>query len=157
MTKQMLLESAAKLTQPSREAAVEFDQKQIKLADALNKTMGSRPDLGRLIGEGNRSMMEDNSRNFCRFMSTLFSAYEPLVLVETALWVFRAYRSHGFQTTYWPANIDTFVQQARSELSPETFEALYPFFNWLIVNIPAFVKITDQQLEMPLGEVPAHD
>lgn len=157
MTKEMLLESAAKLTQPSPEAASEFDRKQIKLAEALNKTMGCRPDLDRLIDEGNRAMMEDNSRNCCRFMSTLFSAYEPPVLVETVLWVFRAYRSHGFHTTYWPANIDTFVEEARGELSPETFEAVYPFCNWLIINIPAFVNITDQQLETPLEKVPAHD
>jgi hypothetical protein len=156
MTKEQLLESAEKLTQPDEAAAAEFEQKQPALANALNQRMRKRPDLDRLIGDGNRAMMEDNSRNFCRFMSTLFSAYEPLVFVETVLWVFRAYRSHGFKTTYWPANIDTFVELIREELSPETFEAVYPFFDWLIVNIPVFVSITDQQLAEPLGEGPSH-
>lgn len=150
MTKQLLLESSAMLNKPNTSAADEFDKKQDQLSAQLNARMGSRSDLDRLIGEGNLSMMEDNSRNLCRFMSSLFVAYEPLVLVETVLWVFRAYRSHGFHTTYWAANLDTLIELMRDELSPESFSEIYPFFDWLIVNIPSFVFISDQQL----GDVP---
>jgi hypothetical protein len=32
-----------------------------------------------------------------------------------------------------------------------------PFFDWLIVNIPTFVKITDEQLADPLPPEPGHD
>ncbi len=143
MNKEMLMKSANRLTPPAAEAAAEFEARRERLAVELNRSMGARPDLERLIGVDNRAMMEDNSRNFCRFMSALFRAYEPRVLVETALWVFRAYRAHGFRTSYWPANLDTFVELARDELSSTTFAELYPFFEWLIVNIPAFVAASE--------------
>jgi hypothetical protein len=42
-------------------------------------------------------------------MVSLFGDYHPEVLVETVLWVFRAYRSHGFKLTYWPAQLDMWV------------------------------------------------
>jgi hypothetical protein len=89
-------------------------------------------------------------------MGTMFLAYEPEVFVQTVLWVFRAYRSHGFETTYWAANLDTFVEIARDRLAPTTFEELYPFFQWLIVNIPTFVKISDDQLADALTPEPKH-
>ena len=156
MTRDYLMKSASELSQPGDAAAAEFERVRDLLADELNRRMGARADLDRLIGVDNRVMMEDNSRNFCRFMSTMFGAYDPHVLVETALWVFRAYRSHGFETTYWPANIDTFVEIAREQLSPGTFSEVYPFFDWLIVNIPVFVAVTDAEMSDPLGEGPAH-
>lgn len=84
-------------------------------------------------------------------------AYEPEVLAQTALWVFRAYRSHGFPTAYWPANLDTFVEIARERLGPQAFAETYPFFHWLIVDIPSFVKISDEQLSEPLSPAPRHE
>ena len=147
MTIEELIASAGALTQPPASAAGEFAEKQDLLADRLNKRLGSRDDLARLIGEGNQAMMEDNSRNFCRFMASMFDAYDPRVMVQTVLWVFRAYRSHGFQLTFWPAELDVFVELLRDELSPESFTALYPFYNWMIVNIPSFVEVTDQQID----------
>ncbi|MCL4203203.1 MAG: hypothetical protein KJ000_11935 [Pirellulaceae bacterium] len=157
MNEQYLMDSARKLCQPPELAAAEFESVAGELASELNRRMAARPDLERLIGADNRPMMEDNSRNFCRFMSAMFHAYEPEVLVQTALWVFRAYRAHGFHTTYWPANLDTFVEIARQRLTSETFAAVEPFFDWLIVNIPVLVKISDEQLAQPLGVQPAHE
>lgn len=157
MKKEYLMKSAVSLVQPGETAAKEFEQLRDRLAEEHNRRMGARPDLERLIGAGNHSMMEDNSRNFCRFMSTLFSAYQPEVFVETVLWVFRAYRAHGFSTAYWPAHLDTFVELVRERLSPQTFDETYPFFNWLITNIPVFVVITDQQMGASELQEPSHE
>jgi hypothetical protein len=146
MTKEELLATARELKQPPRDVADEFGAKREKLAAEGNRHMGARRDLERLVGSGNQAMAEENNRNFARFMESLFYHYQPEVLVETVLWVFRAYRSHGFQTTYWSANLDTWVELLREELSGEAFEAVYPFYDWLIVHIPWFVKLTDEQL-----------
>jgi hypothetical protein len=151
-----LIETARRLVQPQPDAAHEFESQRDALAEELNRQMGARPDLDKLIGPGNLAMMQDNSRNFGRFMGTMFHGYEPEVLVNTALWVFRAYRSHGFQTTYWAANLDSFVEILRQRLTPAAFQAVYPFFDWLIVNIPLFVRISDQQLTHPLAETLRH-
>jgi hypothetical protein len=149
-----LRQTAIQLRQPSAPAAAEFEASRDGLAEELNRRLSARPDLEKLIGPGNLSMMQDNGRNFCRFMSAMFRAYEPEVLAQTALWVFRAYRSHGFKTTYWPANLDTCVEIVRDRLAPASFDEIYPFFQWLIVNIPIFVKISDEQLADPLPPEP---
>lgn len=141
--KERLLKTASELVQPPAAAAIEFTQKQEQLSAMGNQTMALRADLEKLVGKGNQQMAEDNNRNFARFMASLFSDFNPEVLVETVLWVFRAYRSHGFQTTYWAAHLNIWVDMIRRELSKESFDAIYPFYNWLIVNIPIFVKATD--------------
>jgi len=79
------------------------------------------------------------------------------VLVETVLWVFRAYRSHGFQTTYWAANLNIWVDLIRQELSESAYNEIYPFYNWLIVNIPVFVKLSDEILyDVSAENIPGH-
>ncbi len=156
MTQDYLNQTARKLHQPTPAAATEFAARRDALAEELNERMSVRPDLDHLIGPGNLLLMQANSRNFCRFMNTMFQGYEPGVLVETVLWVFRSYRTRGFQPTYWPANLDTFLDIIRKELTPATFEQVSPFFDWLVVNLPTFVKITDIQLAAPLPVLPGH-
>jgi len=161
MTRERLISSAQKLSPPSAEAAADFEARQEIVAAELNRRMLERPDLERLIGPDNRAMMENNSRNMLRFMASLFRAFEPVVLTETALWALRSYRAHGFHQSYWPANLDTTVQILREELPAESFAGVYPSFEWLIVNIPAFVQLSDEALSHGPGEphapAPTHD
>jgi hypothetical protein len=152
MKKDELIRSAQLLKAPLAPATQEFERKVDAVAAELTRRMLARPDLERLIGADNQSMMENNSRNFCRFMVSLFKNYEPAVFVETALWAFRAYRAHGFQISYWPANLDTLVQILKEELKEPEYGEVYPFFNWLIVHIPAFVQISDGALREGAGE-----
>jgi hypothetical protein len=146
MSKDHLLASAEALKQPSTVSANEFEAKSELLAAEMNRLMGARSDLAHLIGEGNISMMEDNHRNHARFMSSLFLHFEPFILVETVLWVYRAYRSHGFNLTYWPAQLDQWVQILKLHLTPEAFREIYPFYHWMIINQPAFVTESDLQI-----------
>ena len=146
MNQEALVRSAERLTEPPAAATAEFDAKQHALAAELTGRMLARPDLDRLIGEDNREMMENNSRNFLRFMASIFLHYDPAVFVQTVHWVFRTYRQHGFHISYWPANIDTTVEILRSDLSPETFDAVHPFFDWLLNNIPSFTENSDAEI-----------
>ena len=86
------------LIQPQESVMQEFSRKRDELAAMGNQTMADRSDLEKLVGEGNRQMAEDNNRNFARFMESMFLDYNAEVLVDTVLWVFRAYRSHGFHS-----------------------------------------------------------
>ena len=151
-TREQLIGSAQKLRPPSAEAAADFAAKQETMAAELNRRMLARPDLDRLIGADNRAMMENNSRNMLRFMASLFRAFEPVVLAETALWVFRSYRAHGFLLSFWPANLDTAVEILREELAAESFAAVYPTLEWLTTNIPAFTQLSDEALSQGPGE-----
>ena len=158
MNKAQLIESARALCPPTAAASADFESHHEAMAAELSRRMLARPDVDRLIGPGNRDMLQNNSRNMMRFMASLFRSFEPVVLAETALWVFRAYRAHGFQISYWPANLDTAVQILREQMAPDSFAALYPFFEWLIVHNPAFVTLSDQALQddaAPAGS-PSH-
>lgn len=155
--KERLLKTASALNQPPESVAKEFLQKHGKLAETGNQIMAERVDIDKLVGKGNQKMAEDNNRNFARFMASLYENFDPDVLVETVLWVFRAYRAHGFQTPYWAANLNIWTDMIRTELSAESYEAVHPFYNWLIVNIPIFVKLTDEHLsEFSDESMPKH-
>jgi hypothetical protein len=92
-------------------------------------------------------MMQDNTRNMLQFMNTMFSIYSPDIFVETVLWVFSAYRNHGFKTTYWPAYLDVMKQINKEVLDPAANKEIEPYFNWLIVNIPLFIKVSDDEMD----------
>ena len=146
MNKKELIKSASQLKQPSNEAVAEFSSKADDMTNILNDRFTNRKDINQLIGEDNLHMMYDNHRNHMRFMISLFSDYNPGVFTETVLWVFRAYRSHGFKLTYWPAQLDNLVEIFKSELSRECYNEIYPFYNWMIINNPLFAIISDQAI-----------
>lgn len=147
MKKETLVQSAAKLVQPSPESTEELNRKKDQMTSILNAHFLQRPDLTQLIGHGNSEMMLENHRNHIRFMCSLLGEYQPEVLVDTVLWVFRAYRSHGFQLTYWPAQLDKWVEITKNNLSKEAFDEIYPFYNWMIINNPAFATLSDQAIQ----------
>lgn len=144
MDRESLIESAKGLKEPSKQSTEAFERKLDVIGPELNRRMLSRPDIERLIGHDNQEMMKNNTHNFLRFMTALFYGYEPVVFAETALWAFRTYRAHGFEVPYWPANLDTLVRIIKTELPETAYEELYPFFDWLIIHIPAFTTITDR-------------
>lgn len=147
MTKEQLIESAQKLVQPAPDVVEEYSLKRIRMVSEINRIMLARQDLADLIKEGNEAMMQNNHNNHALFMESILGNYNPEVLVETVLWVFRAYRSHGLQLTYWSAHLNVWLQVIEKELTPDSYQTILPFYNWLIVNIPIFSKLTDTQSE----------
>jgi hypothetical protein len=141
--KQALLTSAGLLCQPSESVGEEFASKIDQLVARCNQAMDNRTDREKLIGPGNRDMARDNTSNFARFMQAQFANYNPEVMVETVLWVFQTYRSHGFRPAYWAVNLNIWMEMLKDELSPQEFEAVSPFYEWLIVNIPVFTHLSD--------------
>lgn len=146
MTRDDLILTAKRLVPPSLEAIEEFAGKREQLAAEVNRMMSERPDLEKLVGKDGKRMSEDNNRNFSLFMESLFQSFHEDVLVDTALWVFRTYRSHGFQPIYWPANLSTWIQVLKERLSPKTFDEVSPFYEWLVVHVPVFTKLTDGEI-----------
>lgn len=142
--REALVHSAALLKPPGEPARREFASRRESLAAGVNASMAAREELGGLVGRGGRAMSEDNNRNFALFIESLLGDFDPRVLVETALWVFRSYRAHGFAPTYWTANLGTWLGRLEADLTPETFDEIAPFYRWLAVNVPAFTLLTDR-------------
>ncbi|MBF0245000.1 MAG: hypothetical protein HQL31_06980 [Planctomycetes bacterium] len=149
--REILLQSAKALKQPSEASASEYEAQRDSLAEAVSESLGRRPDLERLIGAGNLEMMKNNHRNHASFMVSVFGLYQPAVLIDTVLWVFRAYRSHGFRLTYWPAQLDTWLQVMAGRLSAETLKEIEPFYRYMQIHQPAFAELSDAELEKPIA------
>lgn len=143
MRENELVEKASKLPKPNSNAAEEYAANSEKLAAEINRIMSAREDLYALIGPDNKEMMEDNHRNHARFMSSLLLYYDAEVFVNTVLWVFRAYRAHGFNLTYWPAQLDTWITLLKQFLSKEAFESVYPLYHFMVVHQPDFVELSE--------------
>lgn len=101
MTKELVLNSAKQLVQVAPVYAVEYQEKMDALVEVMNRQMASRLDVMAMVGENNLDMMKDNHANHARFMGSVFESFNPEVLTDTVLWVFRAYRSRNFSSTYW--------------------------------------------------------
>ncbi len=144
MNKQYLLDQAAALPKISEAAAAEYSEMQPMLAEEVSRCLLDRKDIDQLIGAGNRSMMEDNHRNHGRFIASLLGSFDAGVLVETILWVFRAYRSHGFQVSYWNAQLDAWLAAMGRHLSPETATELKPLYSYMLLNHKNFANLSDQ-------------
>lgn len=147
MNKNELLESARQLQEVSPEASAEYKKKADMLINEMNTLMLERPDLESLIGENNTIMMKDNHSNHVRFIASILEHHNSEVLVETILWVFRAYRSHGFSTNYWAAQLNTWIIILKNNLTAESYKEVYQYYQWMQINIPAFVIVSDEKLE----------
>lgn len=147
MDKNNLIESAKKINHFSEATQQEYFQKSEMLINKMNDLMLARADLKELIGENNERMMQDNHANHVRFIASILKNYNPDVLVDTVLWVFRAYRSHRFTTNYWATQLNSWITIMKETLSPEAYSQVYPLYEWMQVNIPMFVKLSDEKLE----------
>lgn len=147
MDKTFLLDSAVKLKSVTEVSAAENYQKTELLIAQMNTLMLARADVENLVGKDNIQMMKDNHANHVRFMSSVFKNYIPEVLVETVLWVFRAYRSHGFTTNYWATQLNTWIYLLKETLSPECYAEISPYYEWMQTNIPIFVIVSDEKLD----------
>lgn len=151
MNRNDLIRTAEKLQQVSTESTKEFSAKRDYLVALMNQKMESRPDLIDMVGQGNIEMMKDNHANHARFLESVFISHSPEVLVDTVLWVFRAYRSRNFSSTYWAAQLNTWIEIYRNELSSRCFSEIYPYYNWMQINIPTFNKLAEDRLDAPLS------
>jgi hypothetical protein len=148
MDKNYLIETATQMKQMSSSSAEEYRQKSELLINKMNALMLDKADIEKLVGKENLDMMKDNHANHVRFMASVFKNYNPEVLVETVLWVFRAYRSHGFTTNYWATQLNTWISLLKEMLTPESFSEIYPYYEWMQINIPVFTKLSDEKLEL---------
>lgn len=147
MDRKVILESAQKLQKISEKSYAEYNEKSEFLVNKMNSIMLERPDLEKLIGSNNSEMMKDNHSNHVRFLVSMFNNYNADVFVDTILWVFRAYRSHGFTTNYWATQLNAWINIMAEELTPACYQEVFPYYEWMQTNIASFVLLSDEKLE----------
>jgi hypothetical protein len=149
MERDDLIATAQKLPQVNEKSANEYGSKRDYLVEILNMKMMARADITDMVGPNNIEMMKDNHANHARFLESIFLQHSAEILTDTVLWVFRAYRARNFKSTYWAAQLNGWIEIYKKELSDECFRAVYPYYYWMQINIPIFVKLADEQLDAP--------
>ncbi|MDA3816137.1 MAG: hypothetical protein PF486_02095 [Prolixibacteraceae bacterium] len=106
--KERIIKTANELPEFPEEAYKEYEAKIPKMVSELNDMMLSRSDIEVLTGDKvNIEMMKDNHNNHAHFIASILKNFDGEVLVDTILWVFRAYRSRQFHTNYWAAQLNS--------------------------------------------------
>ena len=147
MERKQLFESAEQLKQVNLNTISEYQRKLDVLINNINNIMLERTDLENLIGKNNTDMMKDNHANHARFIASILKNHNSDILVDSILWVFRAYRSHGFNSNYWSAQLNAWIITLEETLSPESYIEIYPYYEWMQINIPIFVLLSDKKLD----------
>ncbi len=147
MTKEALLKTANELKIIQPEHLAEYSKKRDLLIETMNQRMLARPDIEKIAGTDNLSMMKDNHANHARFMESIFRNYSPDVMVDTILWVFRAYMSRGFASTYWAAQLNFWLILYKESLTEDCYQVIYPYYEWMQINIPTFTVLAETEIE----------
>lgn len=148
MEKSSLAKSASEISNVSEDSLKEYVDKMEMLAAKMNETMLAREDILELIGgEKNITMMKDNHNNHLRFIASILQTPDSETLVDTVLWVFRAYMSRGFSSNYWAAQLNTWIQILKENISEKAFSEIISIYNWMTVNIPNFTIAAEDKLE----------
>jgi len=151
MKREELIKTAKKLKQVDQKFAEEYTVKKDGLVDMMNKRMLARADINEMVGKQNVEMMADNHANHARFLESIFYQHSAETLVDTILWVFRAYRSRNFSSTYWSAQLNAWLNIYKTEFSETTYNEILPFYSWMQVNIPVFNTLAEQGIDAPLS------
>lgn len=158
MRMEKLLKSAGNLPQASQKYVDEYVSKSDVLVTEVNEMMLAREDIHQLVGKANVEMMKNNHSNHARFVASILSVPNPDILIETVVWVFRAYRSRGFHPNYWAAQLNAWVDAMKKHLSAQACKDVYPLYDWFVVNIPLFTSLSEETADSSsvLGMKPEH-
>ncbi len=145
--KERIINTANELPEFTEEAYKEYEATIPKMVSELNDMMLNRSDIDILAGDKiNIEMMKDNHSNHAHFIASILKNFDAGVLVDTILWVFRAYRSRQFHTNYWAAQLNAWRTIIQKNLSEKTAQNVLPLYHWMQINIPAFTELSDEQL-----------
>lgn len=147
MTKEQLIATAIALPTISSASGQAYITNQGVMVEKMNHLMLSRPDIEALVGDTNLIMMQDNHENHARFIASILIEFHAETLLETILWVFRAYRSRGFASNYWASQLNTWLKVIKEVLPVEANKEIEPLYNWMLLHIPNFVMLSDSKLE----------
>jgi hypothetical protein len=142
---QHLITTASALPDISKSSVEEYIRLRTELSSKVTALMMDRPDITSLTGTDNLKMMADNHENHVRFIGSIIQNFDPEVLTETILWVYRAYRSHGFTSNYWASQLNTWINVLKENLSAGAYLEISPLYEWMQINIPLFIKLTSDQ------------
>jgi len=142
MNKLELIKTAEQIHNADQIAIDEYNEKTETILACLNSQMIDLPDLDKIIGPNNITMMKNNHQNHLDFILSIMKNFDATVLVETIIWVFRAYQNHGFSPEYWNYQLKAWKEVIQNNLSEHSYKEISPIYNWMYANIANFTVLS---------------
>ncbi|ADU66518.1 hypothetical protein LGV61_08950 [Desulfurispirillum indicum] len=140
-----LLQAARHIPPPSQASAEEYASLCEILSASVTRSMLNSPHIAELIGgSAHQDMMAENHRNHGLFLCVLLRHYQAEYLVDTVLWVYRAYMSHGFQRLYWQVQLETWQNILQEHLSDKAYREISPIYQFLLHHQDDFARLSQE-------------
>lgn len=142
--------SISELPEVSREATQDYVENTDKLIEMVNNSLKNRDDIEELIGDNSVQIMVDNHENHARFMANAFKLNNYEMLLDTIIWVYRAYHKHGFSYDYFPVELRAWSGAVERELRPRSADQINKIYSFMLDNHGRFVDLAEEEKEAGL-------
>ncbi len=115
-----------------------------KLIDYVNNQMGKRNDIVDLIGNTPLALMMDNHRNHINFISGILIFKDIEVLMSTLPWVYKTYRSKGYQYDYFYYELCEWKNAISKLLPPQSANALLPLYDFMLEYHNECIRLSEE-------------
>lgn len=110
-------------------------------ATQVTRKVREHADADILLPRTNPELLEENHLQHARYMESVLRAGGDESVVDTVIWVYRTYLSHGFAPGYWPVQLQAW-QSVLVELMPEDeYQSVAPYYEWLMRHHEAFLEL----------------
>lgn len=140
MTKEDLIKSAEVFAGFGAEAVREYSEKTDYLVLVVQNRISGINNI-QTITNSNAGMLASNTANHARFISAILHDFNAEIFVDTVIWVFRTYISHGFKLEFWHVFLNLWIEVLSEVLAFESRKEIIPLYKWMIAHIDDFAEL----------------
>lgn len=140
-----LVAQADAVVRVSPDVAAEYDCTRDLLAGRAVLALLEQAATEAILGLTPPRLLQDQQREHGATVGSVLRYGSGLLLLRTTLWAYRAYRSRGVRTEYFPAMAAAWRTAARAHLSLDAAAAVGPVYDWLIERHEALLSLAESQ------------
>lgn len=133
----------------SKETAERYADKVHLMTDYVNRRLGERPDLDRLIGGADIGVMYDNHLNHAHYLSSVLELRSARSFTATVVWVYRTYILRGFDPGYFPVELEAWRDAVERFLVDGKTDEVRRIYDLMIEFHPFFLDAARRPGETP--------
>ena len=127
-----LRREALQLRRVSAAAASAYEAERDTMLPLVDRKLIEREDLQRLIGNNPIALMRLNHSNHALFMANVFRYSCFGLFAQVLVWVYRAYRHHGFAGEYFPIELAAWRAAVSECLAPPVAAEIDAVYAWML-------------------------
>ncbi|MCL3781461.1 hypothetical protein EMN47_13810 [Prolixibacteraceae bacterium JC049] len=147
MNKLELQNSANLLPRVSEETANNYRAKTGAMTEQVNQILLENEAIDCLIGNENIDLMKNNHENHASFMVSILDNFKAEILVNTILWVFKVYRSRGFNPAYWQEQLHGWIAAVKTHIDTQHQKEIIDYYQWMLDHVNDFTELTDIEVK----------